>query len=75
MARLCDGSSDVLEATWVFVPRHPPAPRTTGRLIFEALAHLRLIPASGNHPPIIPRPPPLQAHLLHLLDVDPTRPP
>jgi transposase len=49
--------------------------KPTGRLIFQALAHLRLIPASGNHPPIIPRPPTLQAHLLHLLDVDPTRPP
>jgi transposase len=49
--------------------------KPTGRLIFQALAQLRLIPASGNHPPIIPRPPPLQAQLLHLLDVDPTTPP
>jgi transposase len=59
-----------LQGLYVGQPAKP-----TGRLIFEALAHLRLIPASGNHPPIIPRPPPLQAHLLHLLDVDPTRPP
>jgi len=59
-----------LEGLYVGQPAKP-----TGRLIFQALAHLRLIPASGNHPPIIPRPPPLQAHLLHLLDVDPTRPP
>jgi Domain of unknown function (DUF4277) len=46
--------------------------RPTGRLVFEALAGLRLIPASGHDPPIIPQPPPLQARLLHLLDVDPT---
>ena len=59
-----------LQGLYVGQPAKP-----TGRLIFEALAHLRLIPASSNHPPIIPRPPPLQAHLLHLLDVDPTRPP
>jgi transposase len=49
--------------------------KPTGRLIFEALARLRLIPASGHDPPIIPRPPPLQARLLQLLDVDPTRSP
>jgi transposase len=48
--------------------------KPTGRLIFEALARLRLIPASGHDPPIIPQPPPLQARLLHLLDVDPTKP-
>jgi hypothetical protein len=49
--------------------------RPTGRLIFQALARLRLIPASGHDPPIIPQPPPLQARLLELLDVDPTQPP
>jgi transposase len=49
--------------------------RPTGRLIFQALARLRLIPASGHDPPIIPQPPPLQARLLQLLDVDPTQPP
>jgi transposase len=48
--------------------------KPTGRLIFQALAGLRLIPASGHDPPIIPQPQPLQAHLLHLLDVDPTQP-
>jgi hypothetical protein len=48
--------------------------KPTGRLIFQALAGLRLIPASGHDPPIIPQPPPLQARLLHLLDVDPTQP-
>jgi transposase len=48
--------------------------KPTGRLIFEALARLRLLPASGHDPPIIPQPPPLQARLLQLLDVDPTQP-
>jgi transposase len=49
--------------------------KPTGRLILEVLAGLRLIPASGHDPPIIPQPPPLQARLLQLLDVDPTQPP
>jgi transposase len=48
--------------------------KPTGRLIFEALTRLRLIPATGGQPPGIPQPPPLQARLLDLLGVDPTRP-
>jgi transposase len=48
--------------------------KPTGRLIFQALARLRLIPATGAGPPGIPQPPPLQARLLDLLGVDPTRP-
>ncbi len=48
--------------------------KPTGRLIFEALARLRLIPAVNGQPPGIPQPPPLPARLLALLDVDPTRP-
>jgi transposase len=59
-----------LQGLYVGQPAKP-----TGRLIFQALAGLRLIPASGHDPPIIPQPPPLQARLLHLLDVDPTQPP
>ncbi|WP_433359128.1 IS1634 family transposase [Streptosporangium sp. CA-115845] len=43
----------------------------TGRLIFEALAGLRIIPGTGQSPPVIPQPTPVQAHLLDLLDVDP----
>jgi transposase len=58
-----------LDGLYVGQPAKP-----TGRLIFQALAGLRLIPASGHDPPIIPQPPPLQARLLHLLDVDPTQP-
>jgi transposase len=50
------------------------AAKPTGRLIFDALAGLRLNPASAGSPPTIPQPPPLQARLLELLDVDPTRP-
>jgi transposase len=59
-----------LQGLYVGQPAKP-----TGRLIFQALAALRLIPASGHDPPIIPQPSPLQARLLQLLDVDPTRPP
>ncbi len=48
--------------------------KPTGRLIFEALGGLRLHPARGHDPPAIPAPPPLQAKLLELLKIDPTRP-
>jgi hypothetical protein len=48
--------------------------KPTGRLIFEALAGLRLNPARGRDPPTIPTPAPLPAKLLALLNVDPTRP-
>lgn len=49
--------------------------KPTGRLIFQTLAGLRLVPASGNRPAIIPQPTPTQARLLDLLAVDPTQPP
>jgi hypothetical protein len=49
--------------------------RPTGRLILEALAALRLVPAAGSQPAYIPWPGALQRHLLDLLGVDPTRPP
>jgi hypothetical protein len=58
-----------LDGLYVGQPAKP-----TGRLIFQALARLRLLPASGHDPPVIPQPPPLQARLLQLLDVDPTHP-
>jgi hypothetical protein len=45
--------------------------RPTGRLIFQALAGLRLIPGRSGNPPVIPQPPPLQTRLLRLLNVDP----
>jgi hypothetical protein len=40
-----------LQGLYVGQPAKP-----TGRLVFEALARLRLIPASGHDPPVIPRP-------------------
>jgi transposase len=49
--------------------------KPTGRLIFQALAGLRLIPASGGQPTTIPQPNQVQARLLNLLAVDPTQPP
>jgi hypothetical protein len=49
--------------------------RPTGRLILTALASLRLIPATATTPAQITRPTPVQARLLELLGVDPTRPP
>ncbi|OHV44491.1 IS1634 family transposase [Pseudofrankia sp. BMG5.36] len=49
--------------------------RPTGRLVFEALAALRLVPAIGGQPAYIPWPGTLQRHLLDLLGVDPTQPP
>jgi hypothetical protein len=49
--------------------------KPTGRLIFQALAGLRLIPAAAGQPATIPQPSPIQAQLLDLLPVDPTQPP
>jgi transposase len=45
--------------------------KPTGRLIFEALQQLRLIPGHGHDPDVIPQPTPLQARILDLLNVDP----
>jgi transposase len=50
------------------------AVRPTARLILHALHDLRLIPAHDHQPPKIPHPGWLQAQLLTLLKVDPTRP-
>jgi hypothetical protein len=43
----------------------------TGRLIFDALASMRIIPGSTTTPPLIPQPTPTQIDLLDLLGVDP----
>ena len=48
-----------------------PSARPTGRLIFDALARLHLVPATANAPPMIPQPTGVQARILELLDVDP----
>jgi transposase len=50
------------------------AVKPTGRLIFAALSRLRLHPARGPDPPAILQPVGIQARLLELLDIDPTRP-
>ena len=57
-----------LAGLWAGRPAKP-----TSALIFAALSHLRLT-ATTNDPAEIPRPPPLQARLLELLDVDPRQP-
>jgi hypothetical protein len=43
----------------------------TAKLIFNALATIKIIPGTGQDPPIIPQPTPLQLRLLDLLDIDP----
>lgn len=53
-------------------PENRPA-RPTGRTILAALASMRLIPASRDAPPVVPRPNDIQLRLLRLLDIDPTR--
>lgn len=58
-----------LAGLWAGRPAKP-----TGRLIFFALSCLRLVPATETRPAQIPRPLPLQARLLELLDVDPRQP-
>jgi hypothetical protein len=68
--RLAIAPAPALDGLAAGRPRKP-----TGRLIFDALSRLRLIPAGDGRPAIIPRPAPLQARLLDLLDVDPTQPP
>jgi transposase len=57
-----------LAGLWAGAPAKP-----TGRLIFTALAQLRIVPATPTTPASIPRPPPLQARLLGLLGIDPRR--
>jgi hypothetical protein len=43
----------------------------TGRLILGALATMKIIPRTGQDPPVIPQPAPLQLRLLDLLGIDP----
>jgi transposase len=57
-----------LDGLYVGRPAKP-----TGRLIFEALAGLRIVPGHDGQPAVIPRPPRLQLRLLDLLGVDPLR--
>ena len=59
------------EMTMTGFPGRPKA-RPTGRLIFEALSRLVLVPARATGPPVIPAPPEQAARILELLDVNPT---
>jgi hypothetical protein len=49
--------------------------RPAGQLILTTLASMRLIPATATTPAQITRPNTVQARILELLGVDPTRPP
>jgi hypothetical protein len=59
------------ELTMTGFPGRPNA-RPTGRLIFDALGRLPLVPATATGPPVIPAPPELAGRILALLDIDPT---
>lgn len=52
----------------------PRAVRPTGELILTALAELRIRPGTATSPPVVVISAGIQAQLLELLDVDPTRP-
>ncbi|MBF8190135.1 IS1634 family transposase [Nonomuraea sp. K274] len=66
--RLLAGPTGKIAGLYVGRPARP-----TGRLIFEALAEMRLIPAQHGRPALIPRPNDLQQHILTILTVDPIR--
>ena len=68
-ARLALSPEVNLAGLWAGRPAKP-----TGQLILVALSHLRLVPATASEPAQIPRPQPLQARLLELLNVDPRQP-
>ena len=55
--------------TGIYPENRPMKP--TGRLIFAALAGIRLIPATATGPPVIPRPTETELRLLQLLGTDP----
>ena len=67
--RLALRSEVKLAGLWAGRPAKP-----TGQLIFAALSQLRLVPATDTAPAHIPRPLPLEARLLDLLNVDPRQP-
>jgi hypothetical protein len=69
-ARLGTGPDGKIPGLYAGRPARP-----TGALILGTLNKLRLVPAQGDRPAYIPRPPHLHQHLLDVLGVDPTRPP
>jgi len=64
-----NGIAPVTKMTGIYPENRPMKP--TGRLIFAALAGIRLIPATATGPPVIPRPTDTQLRLLELLGTDP----
>ena len=59
------------ETTMVGIYPENRAVKPTGRLIFAALAGMRLTPATPTSPPRIPRPTDTQLRLLEILHIDP----
>jgi transposase len=70
-ARLAEQGQNDMTGFYAFDNR---AVRPTAQRILHALNDLRLLPAHDRQPPKIPQPGWLQAQLLALLEVDPTRP-
>jgi transposase len=64
-----NGIAPAQKMTGIYPENRPMKP--TGRLIFAALAGIRLIPATATGPPVIPRPTDTQLRLLELLGTDP----
>jgi hypothetical protein len=62
--------ASTLDGLYVGQPAKP-----TGRLIFQALAGLRLIPAGGHDPPVIPSPRPCKPGFLNCSTWTPPSPP
>ncbi len=63
------GIAPAQKMTGIYPENRPMKP--TGRLIFAALAAIRLVPATATGPPVIPRPTDTQLRLLELLGTDP----
>ena len=64
-----NGIAPAQKMTGIYPENRPMKP--TGRLIFAALAGIRLIPATATGPPVIPRPTDTELRLLELLGTDP----
>lgn len=64
-----NGIAPEKKMTGIYPENRPMKP--TGRLIFAALAGIRLIPATATGPPVIPRPTETELRLLQLLGTDP----
>lgn len=63
------GIAPETKMTGIYPENRPMKP--TGRLVFAALAHIRLVPATATGPPVVPRPTDTELRLLELLGTDP----